>query len=148
MRTPTYSPSVTLSCTEGGLRGKQFRFDQPILCTIGRSRDCCLQLPGDWAHMTVSRRHCLLEIDPPAVRVRDLGSMNGTFVNGTLVGHRDPLGWSEESETLLHDGDELRVGNTAFVVHIAPAETVEEAEPAELEAADGEFACMAGSCAP
>jgi pSer/pThr/pTyr-binding forkhead associated (FHA) protein len=137
-------PSVTLTCTAGGLRGKQFRFEQPTLCTIGRSRDCCVRLPSDWAHMTVSRRHCLLEIDPPVARVRDLGSTNGTFVNGTLVGHRDPIGFSEESETLLHDSDKLCVGNTTFVVHIAPEEAEEDAEPAEVAQPDDEFACMAG----
>ena len=144
----TLSPAVTLTCTDGGLRGKKFRFDQPTLCTIGRSRDCCLQLPSDWAHMTVSRRHCLLEIEPPAVRVRDLSSTNGTFVNGTLVGRCDPLGSTEGSETELHDGDELRLGNTAFIVHIGAEETVEETAVADLAPVVGDFACMAGSCAP
>ena len=121
------SPCVVLTCIEGGMRGKEFRFDEPTFCTIGRSRDCCLQLPGDWAHMTISRRHCLVDIETSHVRVRDLGSMNGTYLNGTLLGCADVPGVENEAE--LHDGDELRLGNTAFQVHIQGQcnELVEEA---------------------
>jgi pSer/pThr/pTyr-binding forkhead associated (FHA) protein len=57
-------------------------------------------------------------MDPPSVQVRDLGSLNGTYVNGELVGGRlsqtktnDP---SEEPDWFpLHDGDELRIGQNA-----------------------------------
>jgi pSer/pThr/pTyr-binding forkhead associated (FHA) protein len=128
MRHSNCSPSVVLTCIEGALRGKEFRFDEPTFCTIGRSRDCSLQVPSDWAHMTVSRRHCLVDIEPEQVRVRDLGSMNGTFVNGTLIGCADVPGVERELE--LHDGDELRLGNTAFRVQIDGLEN-EEADEVE-----------------
>ena len=46
-----------------------------------------LRLPNGPGYADVSRHHCLLHIDPPAVWVRDLGSRNGTRVNGTQIGH-------------------------------------------------------------
>jgi hypothetical protein len=50
---------------------------------------------------SVSRTHAVVEIGARGVRVRDLGSTNGTFLNGRRI----------ESGT-LRDGDELRFGNT------------------------------------
>ncbi|KYC36281.1 hypothetical protein WA1_52005 [Scytonema hofmannii PCC 7110] len=37
-----------------------------------------------------SRYHCLLDINPPDIRVRDFGSRNGTYVNGKKIGQRQP----------------------------------------------------------
>ena len=50
---------------------------------------------------SVSRAHAVVEVTAGVAVVRDLGSTNGTFVNGRRV--------ASES---LHDGDELRLGNT------------------------------------
>jgi FHA domain/Bacterial regulatory proteins, luxR family len=58
---------------------------------------------------TVSRLHAVIERYPTGFCVRDLGSANGTFVNGEPV----------RGETQLRTGDELRLGNsrlTFFVV--------------------------------
>lgn len=73
---------------------------------IGRAADCDLRLPSQF----VSRHHCELLVDhrEHAVRVRDLGSQNGTFVNQGRV--------DEEQE--LHDGDRLELAGTRFEVHI------------------------------
>lgn len=62
---------------------------------IGREPDCevCLTEPR------VSRRHALIEWTYRGYQVRDLGSRNGTFVNGAQV-----------DETTLCDGDLLEVG--------------------------------------
>jgi pSer/pThr/pTyr-binding forkhead associated (FHA) protein len=66
----------------------------------------------------------LLEIDPPDIRVRDLGSRNGTFVNGESIGQRSEVESPDEidprafPERGLHDGDELKVGHTVFRVQI------------------------------
>jgi pSer/pThr/pTyr-binding forkhead associated (FHA) protein len=38
--------------------------------------------------MRISRYHCLLDINSPDIRVRDLGSLNGTIVNGKKIGQR------------------------------------------------------------
>jgi hypothetical protein len=50
---------------------------------------------------SVSRAHAIVEIEGAQPVVRDLGSTNGTFVNGRRV-----------SVEALHDGDELQFGNT------------------------------------
>jgi pSer/pThr/pTyr-binding forkhead associated (FHA) protein len=118
------SATVTLKIVEGPLRGAEFVYDAPALCTMGRSRDCSLQLPNNLLHGTVSRHHCLLEIDPPTVRVCDLSSLNGTFVNGELIGQRtardraDLFGIPFAPDRPLEDGDELRVGENVFQVRV------------------------------
>jgi FHA domain/Protein of unknown function (DUF3662) len=50
---------------------------------------------------SVSRTHAVVEVEGGAAVVRDLGSTNGTFVNGRRV-----------ERQALRDGDELRLGNT------------------------------------
>ncbi|NNJ26336.1 FHA domain-containing protein [Alienimonas chondri] len=58
---------------------------------VGRGTDAGLRISS----RRVSRSHCRLTVDGSVVRVRDLGSRNGTFVNGEGVGDSDmevPLG--------------------------------------------------------
>lgn len=54
---------------------------------------------------TVSRLHAVIERYPTGFCVRDLGSANGTFVNGEPV----------RGETRLRTGDELRLGNSRLI---------------------------------
>ncbi len=70
---------------------------------IGRRRDCDLRIPI----MSVSRRHCQLNADEGVLKIRDLGSQNGTFLNGKRV---------DEAE--IHAGDAIRIGPLTFVVQI------------------------------
>lgn len=49
--------------------------------TIGRGREATLQL----THALVSRQHCQLFAEQGRIMVRDLGSMNGTFVGGQRI---------------------------------------------------------------
>jgi len=62
---------------------------------IGRSPDCEVFLDD----VTVSRRHAELLLEGEQFTIRDLGSLNGTFVNRKRVESAD-----------LHDGDEVQVG--------------------------------------
>jgi pSer/pThr/pTyr-binding forkhead associated (FHA) protein len=80
---------IILTATWGPLKGQEFVFTDRLTCTVGRSEDCLVRIGGDAINLTVSRRHCLLAIDPPVARVRDLGSLNGTFVNGRKIGQRE-----------------------------------------------------------
>ena len=73
---------VTLRMLEGPYRGREFTFDHHDTFLIGRSENAHLYLPDD---RFFSRHHCLLEIAPPRCFLRDLGSTNGTFVNGQKV---------------------------------------------------------------
>lgn len=117
--------TVTLIVTRGPLAGQKFVFDEPTTCLIGRSRDCAIVLPLEMEHLDVSRHHCVLDIAPPSLRVRDLGSLNGTFVNGKKIGQRSARATPADGETNdlpvvpLIDGDEVRLGShTAFRVCI------------------------------
>jgi eukaryotic-like serine/threonine-protein kinase len=116
--------TVTLKVTAGALRGRAFVFDERTTCVIGRSPDCSPRLPDDTEHRTISRHHCLLDINPPDLRVRDFGSLNGTYVNGEKIGQRDEHLTPEEAKALsyperdLAAGDTITLGETVFEVRI------------------------------
>jgi pSer/pThr/pTyr-binding forkhead associated (FHA) protein len=135
---------VTLTAQGGRFDGAEYTFFPPCHCVIGRADGCALQLNGGWQCQMVSRHHCQLDIDPAHVYVRDLGSRNGTYLNGRLLGQR---AWPEHPEDVsdlafsgyeLSDGDELCVGPFVFRVGVAGADAVAE-EHAD-EAAD--CACL------
>jgi pSer/pThr/pTyr-binding forkhead associated (FHA) protein len=116
-------PKVTLTVTEGKLKGKEYQFYTRATCIIGRADDCNPKIPDDPEHRTISRYHCLLDINPPDITVRDFGSRNGTYVNGNKIGQR-LLGQSAEDaaklkfpEYNLKSGDEIKLSNTAFQVN-------------------------------
>ena len=73
---------VTLHVVAGPQTGRVFTFDQHDTFIIGRSEDANFCLPHD---RFFSRHHCIVEIAPPQAFLRDLGSTNGTFVNGMRV---------------------------------------------------------------
>jgi pSer/pThr/pTyr-binding forkhead associated (FHA) protein len=123
------SPNVTLLFTRGPLAGQTFVFTEATTCSIGRSRDCTITLPQEAEHLDVSRHHCVLEVAPPALRVRDLGSLNGTYVNGKKIGQRVASQVDRDRDAshpppvVLFDGDEIRLGeHTAFRVCISSEE--------------------------
>jgi pSer/pThr/pTyr-binding forkhead associated (FHA) protein len=70
---------------------------------IGRSSDCDIVLP----ERQISRFHVRIELETDGYVLRDLGSKNGTSVNGDKI---------TEQAWLLHDGDEIVLAN---VVHFA-----------------------------
>ncbi len=119
--------TITLIVTRGPLTGQRYAFDKPTTCVVGRARDCTIALPFEAEHLDVSRHHCQLEISPPDVRVRDLGSLNGTFVNGRKIGQREgpmvpPDADGDSSQAVeLSVGDEIQLGgHTAFRVSASP----------------------------
>ncbi|MBM3878810.1 MAG: FHA domain-containing protein [Verrucomicrobia bacterium] len=123
---------ITLRITQGALAGQEFVFEEASSCVVGRSSDCSPRIPDDKVHETISRHHCLLDINPPDIRVRDFGSLNGTAVNGKPIGQRQQGMTPEEGAKLAfpeHDlkhGDELRLGETVFRVEVfAPAQCAE-----------------------
>jgi len=96
---------VTLRVIAGPQTGRVFTFDQHETFMIGRSEDSKFCLPHD---RFFSRNHCLLEIAPPQTFLRDLGSTNGTFVNGLKV------------ETAhLKNGDRIQGGETVLEVEVS-----------------------------
>jgi len=114
------STLLILKATAGGLQGEEVPLIAPAHCVLGRSRSCALRLAGD---ETVSRQHCLIEIDGEGAWARDLGSLNGTLVNGEKIGQRelDSHGCAipvQPPRRSLHDGDELRIGNNVFRIEL------------------------------
>src|SRR3954447_26526337 len=59
----------------------------------------------------VSRRHAEIRDQGGALGIEDLGSTNGTFVNGTRI----------SALTVLNNGDEVRLGNTVWTIRAAVA---------------------------
>jgi eukaryotic-like serine/threonine-protein kinase len=118
------SARITLTVVLGHLPKKKYLFERPTRCIIGRAPDCDIQLSANFQHAVVSRHHCCLEIEPPSIRVHDLGSRNGTYVNGGNIGQRSSHLSPEEvdlrdfSARELQDGDELQIGITVFRVGI------------------------------
>lgn len=121
------STKITLTVVEGYYKDKRYVFEEPTQCMLGRANDCDIRLPGAQGHDDVSRHHCLFDIDPPLLRVRDLGSLNGTYVNGEKIGQRPKPRAVEETYLKLlrgrelQTGDEVRVGHTVLRVEIDSA---------------------------
>ncbi|PWT91904.1 MAG: serine/threonine protein kinase, partial [Blastocatellia bacterium] len=112
---------VNLKVIAGPYKGRIFNFTQHDSFLIGRTPEAHLCLADD---RFFSRNHCLLEINPPHSFLRDLGSTNGTFVNGKRV-----------REAYLQNGDRIQGGETILVVEVTTsvpadlAETTQDAFP-------------------
>jgi hypothetical protein len=78
----------------GPAAGSSYRIDQPET-SIGRSPDSDIFLDD----ITVSRRHVVIDKDDQGLRLRDVGSLNGTYVNHERV-----------DDARLHYGDEVQIG--------------------------------------
>ena len=88
--------------------------------SIGRRRDCDLCIPL----MPVSRKHCEFNMDQDRLTVRDLGSKNGTYVNGSRI-----------SEATVKAGDQVKIGTLLFGVQIdGQPEDIESMRPEEIPA--------------
>jgi pSer/pThr/pTyr-binding forkhead associated (FHA) protein len=74
---------------------------------IGREEDCHLRPPSEF----ISRHHCVLLLDAYTLRIRDLGSKNGTYVNGRRIG---------KGESILSHDDFVSVGDFVVQVDISP----------------------------
>src|SRR5262245_43850933 len=122
---------LILRVVEGNLPGREYAFAPPRLYRVGRASDCDLNFPDREEFLTVSRHHCLLAVEESGVRVRDLGSRNGTYLNDLKIGQRDrdwsvgSLGPPELEAYELTDGDTLRVGGIVFRAEIAEGATAD-----------------------
>ncbi len=85
----------TLAVRSGGPTGAVFPLDHETV-TIGREPSADVFLDD----VTVSRNHAVISIDPSGAALRDLGSLNGTYVNRRRI----------EGDERLEDGDEIQIG--------------------------------------
>jgi pSer/pThr/pTyr-binding forkhead associated (FHA) protein len=86
------------------------------LTLVGRKEDCDLRLD----HKSVSKMHCVIVRTDGMLFLRDLGSTNGTRVNGTRV-----------RRAALLPNDQLSIANYKFRVHLGSGE-----QPAPVEAGE------------
>lgn len=95
----------------------------PDLARVGRASTADVQL----ADQSVSRLHAELRTEGPSTIVSDMGSANGTFVNGMHVSH----------PTALVEGDVVQFGDLPFVFTSDPTaidwRTVEVPAPGQVE---------------
>ena len=95
--TPARIRRATLRVLEGGLAGRSFPIPGDSFI-LGSAMGCDLRLEDG----AVSRRHCRITVDPAqGYSIEDLGSTNGTFVNGVRI-----------SRAWLAEGAELTLGGT------------------------------------
>ncbi len=80
-------------------------------CVIGRDAGCQLRIQSEH----ISRNHCVISRSDSALLIRDLGSTNGTFLNGKLI----------QGESVLLDGDAIKLGSVRLEISLsaAPAAT-------------------------
>lgn len=99
---------IVLTVIGGPHIGKAFTFDQHDHFFVGRARQAQFRLPE--ADPYFSRMHFMIEANPPECRLLDLGSTNGTLVNGQKVQLAD-----------LKHGDQIQGGDTVIQVTIRNA---------------------------
>lgn len=81
-RSGTGTTTRTLVVSSGPSKGRRYELPLgPTTMLIGRGRDCGIVLDDP----DISRRHAELVIETDGIFVRDLGSRNGLFVDGTAV---------------------------------------------------------------
>ncbi len=97
---------------QGPARYAEFEVNRTI--TFGRELDNIVHLPDN----EVSRRHATLEAKGKACILRDLGSRNGTFVNGKTI-----------EEQVLKDGDHIVIGSTSIMFIDETDTSIKEVSP-------------------
>lgn len=95
------------------LRGPEF--------LIGRAADCDLRLRIP----AVSRHHCQIRLGAGEATLVDLGSSNGTFLNGQRV----------RSQAPLHTGDEIRLGSCSLLIDLGDGAPLDLGSVAGVDAA-------------
>lgn len=130
---------VVLLAMNGKNKGQELALENGGDYILGRARECTCVLNDPL--FLVSRRHCRIKVHAPFVSVQDLGSRNGTLVNGTSIGCREKAKRFEEflkeeyKEVPLEDGDTLDIAGYEFEVEFQPNLPFAGAEPRDLEKA-------------
>jgi hypothetical protein len=94
---------IVLRVISGPYTGQECTIDRPGTFTVGRSSRVDFPMVQDLA---LSREHFQVDNEPPLCHLVDLGSTNGTKVNGLRAGR-----------VLLREGDVVAAGDSEFLVH-------------------------------
>ena len=101
-----------LTIIKGPQTGNTFELEDTIT-TVGRDPANSIFLND----MTVSRSHAKIKHDASGVSIEDLGSLNGTWVDGAIV-----------STAPLHDGSSIQIGTFTLIDHESQPERIETGE--------------------
>jgi eukaryotic-like serine/threonine-protein kinase len=104
--------AVLLRVNVGPHSGQEYLIDGTDCFTVGRSSRVNFPMTQD---LLLSREHFQLHNDPPQCNLHDLGSTNGTKVNGLRVG-----------KVLLREGDVIEAGESEFLVHFIEDSDIKE----------------------
>ena len=98
-----------ITVESGALSGQRFWLRAGQTIQVGRTElgDCCIR-----DDELMSRLHFAIDYEKGVCRLRDLGSRNGTFVNGKLT-----------RSSILNDGDTILAGKTRFAVSLDTSES-------------------------
>ena len=118
------SVKLVMFNTQGHRRAFRLSGAQTV---IGRGPDCGLCIPLS----DVSRRHCLLTVLDNEVRLKDLGSTNGTYVNSKRI-----------SEAILQPGDRITIGPIILTLQVNGVPT-EGTRPESVPAGDSDDTVLA-----
>jgi len=105
VKDPPAALQVSLAVTRGPHAGQSFHFTGHDTFLVGRSKQAHFRLPEKDEYF--SRIHFLIEVNPPHCRLTDMGSTNGTYVNGQRAYSAD-----------LKDGDSIEGGQTVLRVGV------------------------------
>ena len=94
---------ILLVVIKGPSIGEKFFINKQVL-NIGRSAESDILLDD----ITVSRHHAVTEKNDSTYVIRDLESLNGTYINGNIV-----------NETELNNGDRIQIGKYVFLFFIS-----------------------------
>jgi hypothetical protein len=95
---------VILEATAGPATGRRIRVAEGSILRVGRTARSDYALGED---SYLSGQHFAIEYDGVQCRIRDLGSSNGTFVNGDRI-----------TDRIVQEGDSVGAGGSTFIVHI------------------------------
>jgi predicted component of type VI protein secretion system len=116
------SMQVVLVMFRAGGERRSFSIVRDVT-VIGRREDCDFRIPlGD-----ISRKHCRLIKEENSLKIEDLGSSNGTYVNGKRI-----------HEAELQAGETVQIGPVVFVVQLDGTPADDELRPWEPEPAAAE----------
>src|SRR2546430_1078374 len=93
---------VELRFVRGPRAGQSYPLDDNATVIIGRGVDTTFRIQDP----SISRRHCQITNSPQGVLIADLGSSNGTYVNGQRIGT-----WTQ-----LQPNDQVMLGNNEILI--------------------------------
>ena len=128
-RPPTAGSAFVITVVEGPDAGLVVSLDAtgPTRALLGQSPVCTIRLTD----REVSRRHAALTVQDTKLVVLDLGSTNGTTVNGVLV-----------KEAALQGGEAIRIGSSVLSVRRGEARAADLGQTTSFGRVIGESAAM------